>query len=85
MNVCDTALEKPLLSEGSTYSIRKAYLQAIQQFMAGKERTSSIVHPADLDHYLRYEKQISLHLQEFLSATKPHCEQTSPIDSALDL
>jgi hypothetical protein len=85
MNVDDTSLEKPVLYKGSAYLIRNAYLRAIQQLMAGKERTSSLVHPAEIDHYLRYEKRISLHLQEHLSGVTSQCEQTSPADSSLDL
>lgn len=70
MNVTDAGIEKSLLVEGSAYSIRKAYLQAIKQFMMGKPKTSCPQPPADIEAYLLYEKQISHQIQDRLAETK---------------
>jgi hypothetical protein len=71
MNESDAISQKPTTGEGSTYSIRQAYRRAINHFMAGKQRTSCLQNPIEIEAYLHYEKQLSLHLQELSDDLNP--------------
>ena len=66
MSILETAMEKHLTLEGSSYYIRKAYLRAMRQFMADNKDTSQPQFDEDIEEYLVYEKRISRSIQELL-------------------
>ena len=66
MSILETAMEKHLTLEGSSYHIRKAYLLAMKQFMTDNKNFSQPQFDEDIEEYLVYEKRVSRSIQEFL-------------------
>ena len=66
MSILETAMEKHLSLEKSSYHIRKAYLRAMKKFMADNKNFSQPEFDEDIEEYLVYEKRISRSIQEFL-------------------
>lgn len=67
MSILETAMEKQLTLERSSYHIRKTYLRAMKEFMADSKDTSQPqFDDEDIEEYLVYEKRISRSIQEIL-------------------
>ncbi len=65
MSVCRTEKKVQGKLEGSSYSTRTAYLQAMKQSMAD-DICAYHSHNDDIEEYLMYEKQVSHHIQKLL-------------------
>ena len=50
----------------SSYHTRTTYLQAMKQFMAEITGIGQSPTKGDIEEYLRYEKEVSHHIQELL-------------------
>lgn len=66
MSILETAMEKQLMLERSSYHIRKTYLRAMKEFMADNKNFSQPQFDEDIEEYLVYEKRISRSIQEIL-------------------
>lgn len=66
MSILETAMEKHLTLEDSSYQIRKAYLKVMKRYMADNKNFSQSQFSEEIEEYLVYEKRISHSIQELL-------------------